>query len=58
MKYSVWSKMPTNDNVWLEVGDGLTEKEAKESVERKRAAAEKHGVEAEFVALPVGRQPS
>lgn len=58
-RYSVWSLMPT-DNVWLEVGEDLTKREAEASVAAKLRAAAKYRIpdEAAFIALPAGRRPT
>lgn len=55
-KWSVWTKGAA-DQFWLEVVEGVSEKDAKDAVDRKTQAAAKFSVNAEFVALPKGETP-
>lgn len=37
--------------------DSGTEREAREGAERRKRTAERHGVEADYLALPRGQEP-
>jgi hypothetical protein len=55
-KWTIWSKDPSR-NAWLAVEANMSEKMARDGVERRMATAKRHGLTAEFVALPWGEMP-
>jgi hypothetical protein len=54
-RWQVWSKDPSRPG-WVVIDSG-TEREAREGAERRKRTAERHGVEADYLALPRGQEP-
>jgi hypothetical protein len=55
-RWHVWSKDPSRD-VWMVVEPDVSERVARDGVARRTRTAQRHGVDAEFLALPIGETP-